>query len=413
MSGAIFKHLKVPIATETSRGSKEYKADPTILDNYLIKQACCKGMGGSSTATVEILLPYGKSRKIKSKKLTPEQLLEKGYYKPVPVTITADDCAKYAPGYHPSKQNNQNKKCDSFAKTYCWNAAWVNPGPGGDIPSVLRKGEPRLAPVPNLSVPGKPKPKWNPGYGHFCSCVLGNKSEGEVQCADIYCNEHKNLKAYKNEAMTHTCKYTICKQNVQLTDINAKGISIEDIDLAMSCGNVETAEQKAAKLKKKLEEEKLQKAKRAEAKAKAERERLEAEKRRRDKLAAEKKARDDAIAAAVEAERKKVAAEKKAREEALAQLRQQEADAQAAREAAAAAKKAAEDASRLAGSEEEIKAKEKVAAKALKGAKIAEEKKRIAEKNLRNLNKKKSQMKLYGAILLILIILIIAIVMLM
>ena len=36
MSGAIFKHLKVPIATNTKNGSKEYRADPTILDNYLI-----------------------------------------------------------------------------------------------------------------------------------------------------------------------------------------------------------------------------------------------------------------------------------------------------------------------------------------------------------------------------------------
>ena len=384
----MYRHLKVPIA-DITKHNEDYIDDPNILDDFALKQACCMGTyptGGRRPKFQKgrIMLPIAKNGKLE--------------YKEVHFKVTEADChsidgdAVHA-GYNKKYGGPPTGKCDAFAKAFCENAVALNP----ERLRHYRKGGKGFT-VTNPET-GE---KWNPGSGNFCSCALGSTGPAGIpgpECADMYCSKHGDTKAYQSTGFTKKCSYNICKQEVICQNCNTQGgdINFNDIELEMQCGNEEA--------KKKTEKELKIKQDALIAKEKAE------------KAAREAKAAKDAadkIANENEAARKKRIADKKAREEAAARVAAEKKVRQEKAAAAAAAAKAAaarEEVKRAATAAEKRR-KEAAAAKALEEAKIAEMKKRIAEKKLRDLNKKK-KMTMYGVILLILIILIIAIVMLM
>jgi len=384
----MYRHLKVPIAEKT-KFNQDYIDDPNILDDFAIKQACCMGTyptGGRRPKFQKgrIMLPIAKNGKLE--------------YKEVHFKVTEADCQAIEgdpihTGYNKKYGGPPTGKCDAFAKAFCENAVALNP----ERLRHYRKGGKGFT-VTNPDT-GE---KWNPGTGNFCSCVLGSTGPAGIpgpECADMYCSKHGDTKAYQSTGYTKKCSYNICKQEVICQNCNTQGgdINFNDIDMEMQCGT-QKKKKAAEELRKKQAELQAKEKAAREAKAAADRARAEAaaaeaaRKARTAKLAADKKAREEAAA----------------REAAERKLRQERAAAAAAAAKAAAAREEAKRAATAA----EKRRKEAAAAKALEEAKIAEMKKRIAEKKLRDLNKKK-KMTMYGAILLILIILIIAIVMLM
>ena len=384
----MYRHLKVPIA-DITKHNEDYIDDPNILDDFALKQACCMGTyptGGRRPKFQKgrIMLPIAKNGKLE--------------YKEVHFKVTEADChsidgdAVHA-GYNKKYGGPPTGKCDAFAKAFCENAVALNP----ERLRHYRKGGKGFT-VTNPET-GE---KWNPGSGNFCSCALGSTGPAGIpgpECADMYCSKHGDTKAYQSTGFTKKCSYNICKQEVICQNCNTQGgdINFNDIDMEMQCGT-QKKKKAAEELRKKQAELQAKEKAAREAKAAADRARAEANKAEADrkksaaKLAAEKKAREEAAA--------REAAERKLRQE------------RAAAAAAAAKAAAAREEVKRAATAAEKRRKEAAAAKALEEAKIAEMKKRIAEKKLRDLNKKK-KMTMYGVILLILIILIIAIVMLM
>ena len=230
----MFKDLSLPIARRMRR-NRAVSGDPNIFKNYITKQACCSGMprGSQNYKMVPVLIPSKDPAKFRN-----------GDYDEVLVKITKDDCANLGPesrqaeqGYNLREEGVVTEKCTNFATALCKNLQYLDP----KGKKYLRQGPPLdgdvlVDPDDDEDV-GK---KWNPGEGHFCSCVLGSKKRKElnVQCQDALCAEHGTSGyVFRDNDMRLPCSGTICEQNIIVEDIAAQDVNLNDFMLQQACGN--------------------------------------------------------------------------------------------------------------------------------------------------------------------------------
>ena len=131
--------------------------------------------------------------------------------------------------YEPSNANTINKRCDNFMMLYCKTLRHLSPD--NDDLSLSD------AIMDDKTVIG----------GQECACINSKLPELMGNSVPAHCIDSKcNTGSYRMGGMFGECNVTICQQNIDLSKIDAKQVSVLNNSFSNKCGNRDLNAEKVA-----------------------------------------------------------------------------------------------------------------------------------------------------------------------